>query len=396
MHDQSNPQSHSMDQPQSVQPSHPIRQLRRSRLSTFIFGLCIVAVVASAIRYQLFAQGRDGKDPVNRPVTPRGDLGADEISTINLFEQSSKSVVYVSPMIQVYRRTGFFADRVTEMGTGSGFVWDTKGHIVTNFHVIQDASSCRVTLHDGTTYEASLRGAWPDKDIAVLKIDADKAKLTPISIGTSSDLQVGQSVYAIGNPFGLDYTLTTGVVSALNREIASVTHRKIQGVIQTDAAINPGNSGGPLLDSAGRLIGINTSIYTPSGVSAGIGFAVPVDAVNDAVAQIIAYGKIVRPGLGINIASDAVSRRLRLPGVLIIGVSEGSSAEAAGLQPTKPARDGSIVLGDIIVMVDDAPTPNEAALLDALANHNVGEKVKLMIDRDGKRLTVDVVLQALK
>ncbi len=375
---------------------HSVRRPRRSRMSTYIFALSLAAVAASAIRYQLFAQGRDVQTPVNRPVTPRGSLSASEISTIDLFEQCSKSVVYVSPLIERIRRTGFFADRVTETGTGSGFVWDREGHIVTNFHVIQDASACRVTLPDGSTYDAKLQGAWPDKDIAVLKIDADKDKLTPIRVGTSSDLQVGQSVYAIGNPFGLDYTLTTGVVSALNREIASVTHRKIQGVIQTDAAINPGNSGGPLLDSAGRLIGINTSIYAPAGVSAGIGFAVPVDAVNDAVAQIIAYGKIVRPGLGINIASDAVSRRLRLPGVLIIGVTEGSSAEAAGLRSTKPARDGGIVLGDVILKIDDTPTPNEAALLDVLANHNVGDTVNLLVLRDKQEVDVTVVLQAIK
>lgn len=376
--------------------THPANQPRRSRLFTLIFVLCMAAVGASALRYQLFAQGRDSQTPENRPVAPRGALSANEISTIDLFEQCSKSVVYVSPMIERIRRTGFFADRVTETGTGSGFVWDRKGHIVTNFHVIQDATACRVTLPDGSTYDASLQGAWPDKDIAVLKIDATRDKLTPITVGTSSDLQVGQSVYAIGNPFGLDYTLTTGVVSALNREIASVTHRKIQGVIQTDAAINPGNSGGPLLDSAGRLIGINTSIYAPAGVSAGIGFAVPVDAVNDAVAQIIAYGKIVRPGLGINIASDAVSRRLRLNGVLIINVAEGSSAEAAGLKPTTPSRDGGIALGDIILKVDDAPTPNEATLLDALANHNVGDTVELLIQRDDQRINVKVTLQAVE
>jgi S1-C subfamily serine protease len=356
----------------------------------------MAAVAASALRYQLFAQGRDSQTPVNRPVAPRGELGVNEISTINLFEQCSKSVVYVSPMIERIRRTGFIADRVTETGTGSGIVWDREGHIVTNFHVIRDASACRVTLHDGSTYDASLQGAWPDKDIAVLKIEAGKDKLTPIMVGTSSDLQVGQSVYAIGNPFGLDYTLTTGVVSALNREIASVTHRKIQGVIQTDAAINPGNSGGPLLDSAGRLIGINTSIFAPAGVSAGIGFAVPVDAINDAAAQIIAFGKIVRPGLGINIASDAVSRRLQLEGVLIINVAEGSSAEAAGLKPTAPSRDGGIVLGDIILKIDGESTPNEASLLDALANHNVGDTVELLVQRDDKPVTVKVTLQALE
>ncbi|NOX59689.1 MAG: trypsin-like serine protease [Planctomycetes bacterium] len=377
--------------------SAPPPRAPRSRTPTLVLAVCVGLFALSAFRYQIRAQGRDSAQPVSRDVLPRGDLLPAERSTVDLFDRCSKSVVYVSPKIQRYRHTVFgFTDKVTETGTGSGFVWDMEGHVVTNFHVIRDASACRVTLSDGSTYDASLEGAWPDKDIAVLKIDAPKEKLFPIAVGSSHDLLVGQSVLAIGNPFGLDQTLTTGVVSALNRVITSVTDRKIQGVIQIDAAINPGNSGGPLLDSAGRLIGINTSIYTPTGASAGIGFAVPVDTVNDAVAQIIAHGRIIRPGLGINIGSDALSHRLGLNGVLILGVSENGSAERAGLRPTQQSRDGGIVLGDVILEIDGEKTPRRAQLLDAIANHNVGDSVELLVDREGKRSKVNVTLQALE
>ncbi len=214
-----------------------------------------------------------------RPIAPRGELAADEKSTIALFRQASPSIVHITA-VSVAR--DLFTLNLLQIpeGTGSGLVWDDTGNIVTNYHVIQNAGAAQVTLADQSTWKARLVGIAPDKDLAVLKIDAPKSRLRPIPIGTSKDLQVGQSAFAIGNPFGLDQTLTTGVVSALGREIESVTRRPIQGVIQTDAAVNPGNSGGPLLDSAGRLIGVNTAIYSPSGASVGIGFAIPVDTVN--------------------------------------------------------------------------------------------------------------------
>jgi S1-C subfamily serine protease len=242
-----------------------------ARLLLVVLVVLLAVLLYREMGFGLF-RGPTGKP---RPVTARGDLAADEKATIELFQNASPSVVYVSP---VELRQNVFTLNVTEVrGTGSGFVWDEQGHIVTNFHVIQDANECRVTLFDNSTYDASLVGYAADKDMAVLHISAPADRLRPILIGTSGDLKVGQKVFAIGNPFGLDYTLTTGVVSALNREIQSPAGRTIQGVIQTDAAINPGNSGGPLLDSAGRLIGMTTSIYSPSGASAGLGFAVPVD-----------------------------------------------------------------------------------------------------------------------
>ena len=280
-----------------------------------------------------------------------------------------------------------------ETGTGSGFVWDDRGHIVTNYHVIQGADSCAVTLPDGSTYDARLVNYWEDKDIAVLRIDAPPEKLVPIAVGTSKDLRVGQKVFAIGNPYGLDFTLTAGIVSALNRQIESVNGRTIQQVIQTDAAINPGNSGGPLLDSAGRLIGMNTSIISRSGASAGIGFAVPVDTINRVVSQIILHGKVIRPGLGIE-PNDWIPRRLGREGVLIKGVLEGSAAERAGLRPARVTRDGKIV-GDYIVKVGDTPTPNIDALLNALELYEIGQTVQVTIERDGRKKTIPVTLQAV-
>ena len=278
-------------------------------------------------------------------------------------------------------------------GTGTGFVWDQAGHIVTNFHVIQEGSGARVTLLDQSTWPARLVGAFPDRDLAVLKIDAPRDKLPPIPIGTSRDLLVGQRVYAIGNPFGLDQTLTTGIVSALNREIESFNSRTIRGVVQTDAAINPGNSGGPLLDSAGRLIGVNTQIASPSGASAGIGFAIPADEVNRVVPRLIRDGRITRPALGISPASDNVQRALRLPeGVALVQVSPNGPAAKAGLVPFSRARDGSIVAGDIIVAINDEPVASLDDMLTLLEKRQPGDQVTLSVSRGGRGRKVPVVL----
>src|SRR6185295_3452494 len=247
-----------------------------------------------------------------RPVTPRGDLLGDEKSTITLFRQASPSVVNITA-IGVERDLFTLNLYQIPQGTGSGFVWDTNGDIITNVHVSQNADAAQVTLADQSNWRARVVGTAPDKDLAVLRIDAPANRLHPIPIGTSKDLQVGQSVFAIGNPFGLDQTLTTGVISALNREIESVTRRPIQGVIQSDAAINPGNSGGPLLDSAGRLIGVNTAIYSPSGASAGIGFAIPVDTVNRIVPRLIRDGRFIRPALGVTAGSESLAKVLGAP-----------------------------------------------------------------------------------
>ena len=233
-------------------------------------------------------------------------------------------------------------------GTGTGFVWDKQGHVVTNFHVIEDADTVHVALADHSTWQAKLVGVSPEKDVAVLKIDAPQDKLQPLPVGTSHDLQVGQNVFAIGNPFGLDQTLTTGVISALGREINSRTGRPIKDVIQTDAAINPGNSGGPLLDSEGRLVGVTTAIFSPSGAYAGIGFAIPVHVVSWAVPELIAHGKIIRPGLAISVAPDGWTRWIGVEGVLVLSVEPNSLAAAAGLRPTRRDQFGYIYLGDII------------------------------------------------
>jgi len=245
------------------------------------------AALATGLSLPRLVESRTEATP--RAVTPRGPLLAEEQSQIEVFRKTSPSVVHITTL---ETQRDFFSLNVQQVprGTGTGFVWDERGHIVTNFHVIQNGNGARVTLADQSAYNAELVGAFPDRDLAVLRIQAPREKLPPIPVGTSRDLLVGQRVYAIGNPFGLDQTLTTGIVSALNREIESVNQRTIRGVIQTDAAINPGNSGGPLLDSAGRLIGVNTAIYSPSGASAGIGFAIPVDEVNRIVPRLIRDG----------------------------------------------------------------------------------------------------------
>jgi len=331
-------------------------------------------------------------DAAPRAVAPRGALAADELANIDVFKRLSPSVVHITTLAT---ERDFFNRSVQQVprGTGTGFVWDTAGHIVTNFHVIQEGSGARVTLADQSSWPATLVGAFPDRDLAVLKIAAPASKLPAIPIGSSRDLQVGQKVYAIGNPFGLDQTLTTGIVSALNREIESFNNRTIRGVVQTDAAINPGNSGGPLLDSAGRLIGVNTQIASPSGASAGIGFAIPVDEVNRVVPRLIRDGRISRPALGISAASDAVQRALRLPdGVALVQVAPGGPAARAGLQAFARARDGSIVAGDVITAINDEPVKDLDDMLTLLEKRQPGDSVTLTLWRGGSKRKQAVVL----
>ena len=324
-----------------------------------------------------------------RPVTARGDLSSAEKSTIELFQRSSPSVVYVTTL----ERPRFLFDVMeVPQGTGSGFIWDAEGDIVTNFHVIANSSNVRVTLDDQSTYPARIVGVAPDKDVAVLRVSAPREKLKPILVGTSRDLQVGQRVFAIGNPFGLDRTLTTGIVSALGRSIQSMTNRKIQNVIQTDAAINPGNSGGPLLDSAGRLIGVNTQIASPSGGSAGIGFAIPVDTVNEVVPQLIQHGRIIRPQLGVLLADPGVAARLGVEGVLILTVTEGSGAEKAGLRGTRRDASGDLLLGDVITGIGGKSVRSYDDLATALEKLKPGETARVTIQRGGRTLEVDVPL----
>ncbi|MDL5033245.1 trypsin-like peptidase domain-containing protein [Pelomonas sp. APW6] len=329
-----------------------------------------------------------------RPVTPRGPLDAVEQNNISVFRRVSPSVVHITTLDT---QRDFFSLNVEQVprGTGTGFIWDDAGHIVTNFHVIQGGDAARVTLADQSSYGARLVGAFPDRDLAVLRIEAPREKLLPIPIGTSRDLLVGQGVYAIGNPFGLDQTLTRGIVSALNREIESVNRRAIRGVIQTDAAINPGNSGGPLLDSAGRLIGVNTQIYSPSGASAGIGFAIPVDEVNRVVPRLIKDGRFIRPAIGVTAGSAQLHQALKLPkGVAIVGVGPRSPAADAGLQAFTRGRDGRIVQGDVITALNDEPLGDLDDMLTLLEKRQVGERVSLTLWNKGKTRRQVVVLGA--
>lgn len=325
------------------------------------------------------------------PVTARGDLAADEQSTIALFRAASPAVVYIT---NIEVRRNIFSLNIQEIpkGTGSGFIWDKQGRIVTNYHVIESASRLEVTLADRSTWQATLVGVAPDKDLAVLQISAPAEKLTPLPLGESHTLQVGQKVFAIGNPFGLDQSLTSGIVSALGREIQSATSRTIQGVIQTDAAINPGNSGGPLLDSAGRLIGVNTAIYSPSGGSAGIGFAVPVDVVAKVIPEIIKYGRLIHPGLGISVADDQIAKRVGVTGVLIMNVQPGSSAEGAGLRGTRRIG-GEIVFGDVILAIDGNKVSTYDDLSNAMDRYKVGDTVTLTLEREGRQIQLRVVLE---
>ena len=330
-----------------------------------------------------------------RTVTPRGDLAADERATIELFEKARDSVVYIATtqvVRDVWTRNAYEVPR----GTGSGFIWDDAGHVVTNFHVIEGASSATVRLADGREVRAALVGASPAHDIAVLRIGVGFKRPPTVPVGTSHDLKVGQKVFAIGNPFGLDWTLTTGIVSALDRTLAGEPGKPpIQHLIQTDAAINPGNSGGPLLDSSGRLIGINTAIYSPSGASAGIGFAVPVDTVARVVPQLIQHGRYVRPALGIEV-DDALNQRLAaatgVEGVFVLRVQPGGAAAQAGLEGVRVGPQG-IEPGDVIVAVEGKPVDGVGTLLARLDDFKVGDVVRLSVRRGDATREVTVTLQ---
>ncbi|MBS4049748.1 MAG: trypsin-like peptidase domain-containing protein [Methylomonas sp.] len=329
-----------------------------------------------------------------RTVVARGDLAADEKNTIELFERTKDSVVYITTAALVrdaWTRDVFSVPK----GSGSGFIWDEAGHVVTNFHVIAGANEAIVKLADGRDYRAGLVGASQVHDIAVLKIGVGFKRPPPVPIGTSHDLKVGQKVFAIGNPFGLDWTLTTGIVSALDRTLGGNNGPAVEHLIQTDAAINPGNSGGPLLDSAGRLIGINTAIYSPSGASAGIGFAVPVDTVMRVVPELIKNGQYIRPALGIELDQQLNKRLVTMlgtGGVAILRVQPGSAAEKAGLIGASVSRLG-ITPGDIIVALDGKTVDSISRLLSLLDDRQVGDVVRLKVLRNGNPLEVAVTLQ---
>jgi S1-C subfamily serine protease len=380
--------------------------MHRGRLLFFLsltIGIGIGLLIPGAISRVISSGGtREASPPGAAPASPREaapapSLEEDERENIRLFETAAPSVAFITTRVM---EMDFWTRNVFEVpkGTGSGFLWDDRGHVVTNFHVVQDAASrggsAQVTLGDDD-FDATLVGFADDQDLAVLRISAPRRKLVPIRIGTSRDLKVGQHVYAIGNPFGLDHTLTTGIVSALGRTIEAVSGSTIFDVIQTDAAINPGNSGGPLLDSGGRLIGVNTAIYSPSGASAGIGFAVPVDTVSRIVPELISHGRVIRPVLGVGLddqLSAAVTRRLGIEGVLIRNVAPGGGAAEAGLRGTQRGR-RSIIPGDIIQKIDGKEVGSVGDLLGRLGSYRPGDTVTLTIWREGKTRDVQVRLQ---
>jgi S1-C subfamily serine protease len=380
-----------------MDPSYPQSQFAPPRRNYSPLIILLLVAIGGLLVWRFFVNhGTPAVDP--RPVTPRGDLADEEKSTISLFKEASPSVVFITTA----QRVEFWNRNAQEMqqGTGSGFIWDNAGHIVTNYHVvaamIQSNASATVTLSDHSTFDATLVGVSPDNDLAVVRISAPQDKLPPIKVGTSNDLQVGQKVFAIGDPFGLDQTLTTGIVSALGRVIPSATGHLIEDVIQTDAAINPGNSGGPLLDSWRRLIGVNAAIYSPSGAYAGIGFAIPVETVQRVVPQIIRTGKVATLTIGV-IVNDRIGKlittRMDVEGALIIDILPNSPAAAAGLKRTERTRQG-IVPGDVIQKVDNKVVKNGAEFETALQRYNAGDTVTLTILRGKQTLTVPVKVVA--
>lgn len=321
-----------------------------------------------------------------RAVTPRGALMDLETTTVDIFQTVAPAVVYIFT-----EGVGVFGEKQPG-GTGSGFIWDSAGHVVTNYHVVENAGRVAVRLNNGDAISASIVGTAPNYDLAVLRLGDTRARVQPIPVGTSSDLKVGQMVFAIGNPFGLSRTLTTGVISALNRHLPTSTGREIRGVIQTDAAINPGNSGGPLLDSAGRLIGVNTAIISGSGSSAGIGFAVPVDIVNRAVPALIREGEVPTPGLGVAVAPEEWVAQLGYSGVMIAEVVPGSAADKAGLLGIdRQARR----IGDIIVAVNGQSIASLSDLAAELEKVGIGNRAELTIIREGQKMTLSVAVMDL-
>lgn len=315
-----------------------------------------------------------------RAVTVRGEMPVDEQRTSAIFRATAPSVVAIQTMRGPRRLDGEGA------GAGSGFIWDRAGHIVTNDHVVEGAAEIAVALDDGRVIPAALVGRAPWADLAVIRLATVPDDLRPIPIGSSAELTVGQGVLAIGNPFGLSRTLTTGIVSALDRRLPTAAGRVVTGVIQTDAAINPGNSGGPLVDTAGRLIGVNTAIVSPAGAFAGIGFAIPVDTVNRIVPALIREGKAPLPGIGIVAVPDEIAARAGIRGVAVQAVKPGSSAARAGLV----GLDGRGQLGDVIVAVGGREISTLADLSSALERIGIGNEARLTVVRDGRR---EVVVQ---
>lgn len=367
----------------------------------------LIAILLILVAVLFFRQMREEPAPLNDPnstpraITARGELSGQERATIQLARQAFQSVVHVTA---IDAATGKKQDSANGgSGSGSGFIWDSQGYIVTNYHVVAAASEFKITLHDKSEYRAVLVGSEPDKDIAVLKItDAAATRFQAALIGRSNDLQVGQNVFAIGNPYGLENSLSNGIIAGLRREISSLTGARIVNVIQTSAAVNPGNSGGPLLDSAGRVIGMNTAVPAgPSGEFSGytgIGFAIPIDMVNSIVPTLVRYGAVETGWLGIRWLDDdhEIFNTLRLPsnrkGVLFDLVVPGSAAAEAGLRPTKYGAGLELQLGDMLVGINDQKISETADVIRALEGRKPGDRITLTVIRDGQPIEVEVVL----
>ena len=354
----------------------------RNRISyVIILGLLIMA----ALVYFEKIPGRGRRiNSQPRAIAPRGDLAEYEKSTIEIFNAAAPSVVYIFTENAV---RGFFGTKELRQGAGSGFLWDQHGHVVTNFHVIQGAQRVQVRMDSGEAIDATYVGGSQDHDLAVVRLRSVPPDIHPIPVGNSNDLQVGQAVFAIGNPFGLSRTLTTGVISALDRRLPTAAGREVVGVIQTDAAINPGNSGGPLIDSAGRLIGVNTAIISGSGNSAGIGFAVPADVVNQVVPVLISSGKIPRPGIGIVILDEETAASLGGLGVVIDRVMPNSAAEKAGLRGIDYYNRR---LGDVIIAANGREITNIVEFVRVMQEFSIGETITLKVRRGEQIRLVEI------
>ncbi len=349
----------------------------------YIILICLI----SAAAFLFFDRMADrGRRIVSQPreILPRGDLADYEKSTISIFNRAAPSVVYI---FTENAQTGFFGRREIQQGTGSGFLWDRHGHVVTNFHVIRSARSIQVRLDSGEAIPATYVGGSPDHDLAVIRLRSTPSNIQPIPVGASENLAVGQAVFAIGNPFGLARTLTTGIISALDRRLPTAGGREVMGVIQTDAAINPGNSGGPLIDSAGRLIGVNTAIISGSGSSAGIGFAVPVDVVNRVVPKLITKGKIPRPGIGIIVLDEEIAASLGVVGVVINRIMPESEADRVGLQGIDYRNR---LLGDVIVAAGNEEVKNIDDFIRIMERYEIGQMIMLDVRRGDQVRTVEV------
>jgi S1-C subfamily serine protease len=320
----------------------------------------------------------------------RAQLLEDERNTIEIVKRSKNSVVFITN-IQLVRDWNFNEEKVAK-GSGSGYIWDDQGHIVTNFHVIEDGTEFSVTLPNGEQRTAKLIGKDEANDVAVLQIQGSLKDLVPVRVGISKDLQVGQKVIAIGNPFGFDHTVTTGIVSALGRKMLGAGDVTIRDMIQTDAYINPGNSGGPLLNSSGEIVAMNTMIISPSGASSGVGFAIPVDTIKKVVPELIKFGKVIRPDIGVSILPDQYNQRFGIKGAAIWEVARGSAAEGAGLTGLSRDRYGRLLLGDVVTGLDEAKIGSYDDLYAALESRKIGDVVTLTVERSGKARKVRITL----